>query len=210
MQTVSFELLYHIGSFDPRAKGSQFSKSHEGHGLSVSEYPDAWRQIARLGGQPLWRLSKRGNQFLDYHALSNDERLLIRAWGVEKGWVVHKTVWTVEYYDSEAEDSRVMYCRSEDEAKKEAGFPLGEDEAKIATREIVAATEKLAEFVGFMPDDMMAEHLLAVAYAETILLVDGVFWDDELAPLSYSAPRAVIFPARLPSWTVVNVSDDYP
>jgi len=50
----------------------------------------------------------------------------------------------------------------------------------------------------------MTEDFLSICYAEDVLKLDGVWWDDKLNPMSYSAPRGVIFNNMLPSWTKVK------
>lgn len=67
---ISFTKLYHVGTLNPENKGSD---SHEGSGLSVSVHPNEWTRIAKLGGGDLYSLSKSGNQFLDFHRMTDDE-----------------------------------------------------------------------------------------------------------------------------------------
>lgn len=200
MRLVSFDVVYHIGTMNPADKQKVFRGSYEGHGLSVSQFPDAWREIARLGGDPLWRLTRAGNQFLDFLALDNEQRKALNEWGLANGWVVPKTVWTVQYFDAEIDETRYFHCDSEEEAERES--PQEED-CTVSTEEILGATRKLNEYHGFEVDDVAVQDLLAVVYADQVLSIDGVFWDENLDVIGLTAPRAVIFPLRVADWKAV-------
>lgn len=210
MQTTQFSVLYHIGTLNPKDKYKVHTQSQEGHGLSVSQCPDAWREIARLGGNPLWRLSRDGNAFLDYHRLTDEERQVILNWGLESGWVALKEVWVASYYDEEVEDTRFFYVRSREQALAELDCESEDDfDAGQSIRQdtVPTASTRLNDYIGFKVDDVEVPDLLALAYADHELHLDGVFWEDILDPHSLSAPRAVIFPEKLSSWGIEPASD---
>jgi hypothetical protein len=50
---IAFDTAYHLGTLDPSLRGKEGGAvggdSQEGHLLSVSTCPEAWRSIARLG-----------------------------------------------------------------------------------------------------------------------------------------------------------------
>jgi hypothetical protein len=204
LNTITFDVLYHIGTMNPADKLKNFLASHEGHGLSVSQYPDAWREIARLGGHPLWRLTRPGNVFFDYHQLEADGIGEIEEWGLANGWIRQKQVWVGEYYDDEAEGTRVIYESTKKKLKEELESIADPDDETVSMekRVVPTTTAQLNAYHGFEVDDMSVPHLLAVAYVEHVLNLDGVFWDDILDPVGLSAPRAVILPERLAAWTI--------
>src|SRR3546814_10515345 len=98
---VSFDALWHRGTMDAADKGCR-GESHEGHGLSVSTDPDAWEEIAKLGGEPLWELSRDGNRFLDAHGLSECHRRKMSDWAESEGLAVRADAWRWSRYDDAA------------------------------------------------------------------------------------------------------------
>ena len=209
LKTRTFDVLYHIGTMNAADKQRNFHSSHEGHGLSVSECPDAWRSIARLGGGALWRLTRPGNAFLDYHSLEASGRQVIEDWGLAEGWVRQKQVWVGQYYDDEAEDTRFIYedTRKQLIVELECYADLDADETRIQKRTIPATKARLNQYHGFKVDDVSVPDLLAVAYADHVLKLDGVFWNDNMDVLGLSAPRAVILPQRVADWKAVPATE---
>lgn len=193
----SFKTLYHLGSMNPANKGIQGS-SLEGKGLSVSECPDAWRQIARLGGLPCWTLRRPGNQFLDYHKLSAPQWASVTAWGEAQGLVVPATLWVLTYEDDELGGEVEQVFASLEAANAEVE---SEDEG-LTSRPGFLGTESLSARMGRDVPPSLTLDFLALAYAEDQLDIDGVYWADKLDPGAYSAPRAVIFPCKLQSWSI--------
>jgi len=58
LPTILFQKLYHVGDLqgNPQENGDL-----EGPFLSVSEHPEAWREIARLGNSPTWEITSSQN-----------------------------------------------------------------------------------------------------------------------------------------------------
>lgn len=193
---ITCESVYHIGNLNVAEKGVRGS-SYEGNGLSVSVNPDAWEEIAELGGLPWWRLERSGASFLDFHALSAAQRNAIMDWGQTQGLVEPATIWRIEFEDDELESTMMRYFANEAEAQAEATYL---DAAPPITEPGWKCTEKLLLRMNWT--DALAEAVdgVAMAYAEDVLDVDGVWWDDKLAPEILSAPRGVIFPHRLTLW----------
>ena len=50
--------------------------------------------------------------------------------------------------------------------------------------------------------------IITEIYAEQVLDYDGIYWDEILDVASYSAPRGVIFNSKLPSFDVVNITQE--
>jgi len=199
---LSFDSVFHIGTLDLADKGTHGS-SLEGHGLSFAaseELVETWERIAKLGGQPTWRLDKPGARFVDAHRLSKAQRKEIKEWGVEEGYVELVTVWHAVRWDSEIEDE----TWSVHESKEDAELELDEG-GEIRRRRDLKGTAKLDQLIG-QQAGLSCFDLLLVAYVEQTTELDGVYWDD-LDDGWYSAPRGVILPAKVAEWRTVKLRD---
>lgn len=214
----------HIGSMQPQAKGTTHNRhSLEGHLLSVSVDPDAWRRIARLGAAPTWLmrpsfedapslLTVDGQDgapaalFLDMRRLSDEQRLQCAQWAVEQGLLRPAMFGEVSWFDEEL-DQRVAYnfdltdpkgCEAFDEelgSRKEDGW----DDVRAQRVEGHAPTEALHERIGFNVHAAHAAEMAAILYAQEVLrqhapALVGAWWDDELDTSRLSAPRGGVFP----------------
>jgi len=202
-----FERLFHVGRLDPAAKGID---SHEGDGLSVSRHPEDWRAIARLGDAPVWDIDTRDARFLDFHAFRRDKAAVGTAcdWAVEQGYLERGRVYVVTVPDEEGE-SLIFRFQDEAEAEEEArGYleaDLDGDELEAAVAQAVrraAGYLPTARLAGRMRHERgvplaLAVDLAVVAYAEDVLDLDGVWWEDAYDPARYSVPRGVLFARRL-------------
>lgn len=198
--------LYHVGTMDISRKRSF---SLEGDGLSVSICPNEWRRITRQTESGLWLLSKKDVKMLDYHKLSVRSVNNIVKWGIEKGLAAKGVLYDVESYI----DDELCYSTyaTYEEAINETDIPFldEEDDAeeyeeqlnRIVKREGLKATPKLINKVKVDIDASDVETHLVLLYCEYVLKIDGVYWDEELDVLNYSAPRGVIFNSRLNSFT---------
>lgn len=189
----------HIGTLDPSHREAS---SLEGEGLSVSINPDEWQQIAKLGGRPRWAITTdRPLRFIDAHKLTPKSRASINAWGVENGIVEEVTTYTAEWWDSDMEDRVAMVCSTREEADEQISWMLDDDSddgpTVTETRHLqfTAAYQRRGGHLGNVED------LLLVEWAEGKGDVDGVWWNDELDPDNYSAPRGVLLPSRLQEYT---------
>lgn len=203
---ASFEALWHVGTFDLADKGCN-GESHEGRGLSVSVDPDAWVEIHRLGGLPVWELTRAGNAFLDFHRLDRRRRKAVAAWCVENGYAVRGKAWKAEWQDDEAERRRHMLFDTRVEAEAQVE---DEPDATVGEVEVHRATALMEAFVGRHVDPVEMPDHMAAAYADKVLGLDGVWWEDERDPDLLSAPRGVIFPERLAAWRRAAASPDGP
>ena len=50
-------------------------------------------------------------------------------------------------------------------------------------------------------EPIMVADMLAMAYAEDVLRLDGVWWEDRHDPAALSAPRGAIFAARVAAFS---------
>lgn len=212
MEAVSLPLIklnqvYHVGSMDRTQKTQD---SYEGNGLSVSLHPDEWRQIGRgmVGGET-WILEKDNGAFLDAHSLTQNHWKEIASWAISQGYVEETTIYRFRYYDDEMED--VVYSdftnREDAEYESEEYDDTVEDnDGKIYPKieEIkgeLRGSEKLRQRIKVNFKQLDKSFLLPV-FVEDRTSLDGVWWEDDLDPIRYSAPRGVIVPSRLSSWVV--------
>lgn len=189
---ATFSSLTHVGSLNESDKQAW---SLEGDGLSVSTEPEAWEQIAQLGGNQWWTFEKDANKFLDAHELTDQQRAAINAWGVEAGYLVEAKGWRISWYDDEMEDTMSTILDSEEEARDELDDRESDEEPEEITRFVAGPN---------FPDSAgkdNADQVILSVWADKMTDFDGVWWNDDYDPDRYSAPRAVIFKSRLTEWS---------
>lgn len=202
--TISFPVLYHVGSMDSAKKGRG---SYEGAGLSVSLHPATWCEIAPLG-ERLFKLTKDNNQFLDYHDLGDEGYRTMVAWGIAHGYIEDSVVFRVPVYDSESDEWRYMTLLTREEAEYEkAEWDDDGNEPRIEEVHSQIGTAKLRDQCRQIKIDLDPHQLLATIWADAALGLDGVWFADNLDPLNLSAPRGVIFIDRLAEWDIVSTED---
>lgn len=195
--TCSFDILYHVG----KLTGSPYTPhdSLEGHGLSVSLFPEAWRQIARLGGAPCWKISCRGRkpEFLDALSFLADPFAVhdLMNWAVTQQLASPATLYRVLYVD-ESDREYFMLFSDRDEALAETDDP----ETVTCQQGWIPSDFLLQKTKYRKAEPCMATELVMLVYADEVLGLDGVYWDEELDPAQLSAPRGCIFPSRLDRW----------
>ncbi|MFC5505360.1 hypothetical protein [Bosea massiliensis] len=188
---------YHVGTLNPsdKRRGSQ-----EGAGLSISQHPEAWRQIARglVHGDDWVVRSTSGATFLDVYKLSDAHKAIIREWALGEGLATSSPIFEVSYYDDELEDDLRFTATNRAEAEAEAEEVDGE----VTVIDGLLATEAL-QALSFGPcEPIMVMDMVAIAYADLVLELDGAWWSDRLDPIRLSAPRGVIFKRRLDGWVI--------
>lgn len=200
MPTRSFAQLFHVGTLNLTDKGTD---SHEGSGLSVSLHPEEWMDIAEIGGD-IWRATKAGNRFLNFHRLSKTHRQIIHAWGEAHGYVTRQSLWRVNFYDEELEQENHVIFDNEEDAWEEADEmgtePIEVRNSFVGTTKLWQRSRHSRAYPGFEFD------LLCPIYAEDELNIDGVWWQDILDVARLSAPRGVIVPSKVASWTFTRIS----
>lgn len=195
---INVKNVYHIGTMNHQDKTKN---SLEGAGLSISNEPEAWCKIARLGGHDTFELIKSNNQFLNIHELSDAQRTVILNYGVENGLISPAKLFEVSYFDDEMDDTVFSIYESYQEAQIEA------EELDIEPVAIDGhiATETLKHLVNGDAHPLLVFDLLCTIYAVDVLNIDGVWWNDILDVFCYSAPRGVISTTKLPSWQINKV-----
>jgi len=201
-----FSRIYHVGDMAVQPPPNSRS-SHEGPCLSVSRTPNAWRHIAKLGMAPIWILSKPKGRFLDVCRISKEAWQIINAWAYQEGYAVECLAVMTECADmtENGDDIVKTYTHAtREESVRELGEDDEEDIIRRYTEVTPAPTDKLVEYaeqhvnLGFAPD------MLALAYAEHVLGLDGLYWHSELDMYCYAAPRAGIIRSKLSSWAITQ------
>lgn len=212
MKILKQEEWYHVGMMDVSKKGEN---SYEGHCLSVSQHPESWRRIARLGDSDTFRVHKENGQFLDAHALTDEQWKIIKTWGVEAGYLKEEEVFTYIFRDEEGEECAMeLYSRSEWEL--ESGWDEEDEEEQkslekncLRIERLLTATDALKDaecWVSKKCPSFISEDLILIRYADEVLEIDGVYWEDNLKESSLSAPRAGIVRSRLNQWSIENMT----
>jgi hypothetical protein len=199
--------VYHVGTLDI-ADRRQSAWDQEGDCLSVSEHPDAWRQIARLGGAGTWVGTPKGARharFLEALELDDDQFEHIRRWATEQGLIRHEVRWIASIEDDEAECTRELVCDSYEQALDEAF----DDPQAVREQTVMVGQEPLRAWSPHAQELAGGRHsmvgdLVVVAYAD-MAGYDGVWWHEELDPVVLSAPRGGITPSALDGWAFEKV-----
>lgn len=216
--------VLHYGSLDPAARDRK-GENQDGHCLSVSHCPWAWRRIADLKGVPLWslRCAEIGS-FIDVHALSNEKGLRshIAEWGISndyaepkllwRGWSLDRKsgTWSAAMYSSRREAFEEVDTLGQYEKVDQVPGPDGK--CGIQAVETLTGTPKLEEAVRVSKlAKVESFEFVLILWAEaTQPEIDGLWWLDPYNPDSQTAPRGCILPSRLPRWNPTRVAiDDY-
>jgi len=191
------EKVWHVGILDKSLKGTN---SLEGSGLSVSECPLVWEEIAELGGK-YYELTKAKGRFLDFHSLTEEQREIIRQWGLESRFITLETLYKYVIYNEEGEE---MYGLAY--SYKEAFEEVNDEELVFELPNRMVPTEKMKERV-LGSSLINTLELLCTVYVEDVLHLDGVWFHDVMDRNSLSAPRGVIVLNQIDSWTIEEVSE---
>lgn len=211
--------VFHLGTMDPQIKGRTHNAcSLEGNGLSISTHPEAWREIARLGGEDKWELCREGAKFVDLRSLGQEHLDAVIQWAQQQGLVEMVPVAQVSY-DGEypGEGFRTvaffdMTCPEQQRmAKDELEAIEPEEHPRMETVDMPRATLAMNERVGFKVPMGHVGDIALTLYAEDVLHeslgLDGVWWEDDLSPADLSAPRGVIHLRALSSWQIEKVQE---
>lgn len=218
--TLNFGEVFHVGSLNPQLKGATHNAtSLEGNGLSVSLHPDAWRQIARLGGAPVWALkASQGSAFLNARAMSQPAWQTVMDWALTQGLVEPTQLIEVSWYDEDAGGRISMQFdvqKADAENDARAEFEEHEDlTPEVSKADALRATDALNSRIEFAVDIGMVKDMALTCYVEDVLHglhgLQGVWWDDVLDVHSYSAPRGVIHHQAIDGWSRNTIQSDLP
>jgi hypothetical protein len=185
--------LFHVGDLDIKNK-KEFSL--EGSGLSVSKNPEEWREIARLGNRDLFLLINPNGLFLDAYKLNKSQKTNIIVWGIENGYIQLTEKFRVLYGDGS-----YMEFSNLEEAKYEAGgnYKIKRIKAGLNPSDKLKKDSKQNRI-----DISHTFDLLLTVFIEKTTNYDGIWWNDRLSVLDYSAPRGVIFNYKLENWNIIK------
>lgn len=198
--TKVFDTLWHVGTLDASDKRHG---SLEGAGLSVSQHPDEWERIARLGGNSVWELCRLGACFVDAYAMSDEQWSVVLAWGTEQGLCRRGTGWRVSWWDDDLDDDVSFMFASFDAASNEVSE--GTTEPIEVKAWLPTARLQEVSMWATLPDLVCVRDLVLADWAAREPRFAGVWWDDLLAPDLLSAPRGVIPKEQLGSWSVTRL-----
>ena len=192
---LSFQNLYHVGDLNPDSKKGW---SLEGSGMSVSRHPVEWSRIARLSGD-IHEFNVPENRFLDYHSLTDDQKSALDQWGLEKGYIEPVTLYRVTRWDAEADSEMTMTFEGLDEAMEETDEDGFDPEPFDGFRATDEYPDKFVDPLDYQ------QVLAAIWVSETAPELDGVWWEDNLDVLAYSAPRGVLSMNKIAEWVDSSV-----
>lgn len=192
--------MFHVGNLSEPRK-TVGGTGNEGDGLPVSEHPEEWRGIAKLGDAPVWNLQKKGGVFVDVlRVLRNKSaKNAVLAWADAESLTEPSDLYRVTWEDEDGEERYFEYTdRSEAEAEMDEGRRLEVVEGGVKPSEKMQTWYR--GFAGKNLDNALLLDMLVFRYAEQAGVYDGVWWNEGLDPAAHSAPRGSIYQGRLKEW----------
>jgi hypothetical protein len=206
--TRSFSTVFHVGDLSGERERPHIS--YEGAGVSVSHHPEVWANLVQTTGDSTlatavatYELTTESATFYDAMP-GGPPRSSVIEWVLANDFVQEVSGFEVRWQES-GDDHTMQFFE----------FDRAEREASVAGRELHPATvlaldqrgkrywERAFEQLPSEADPLVIRGLTPVWYAEAHDY-DGVWWDEDLAPANYSAPRGVIFQSRLDEWTILS------
>ncbi len=213
--------VYHVGALEVSERARQDKGSLEAFCLSVTRHPEDWTSIAKLGGNPVWEMSRSGSLWLDVLALDDASRDEIAVWAKDCGFAEPATYWRSWSTDEDGE-WRYIRCASFEAAEFELDDPDRDGPCANGSCIEVENGYRLTE-LGMQQLERWQEATdymdgLIILYARDVLApgetrLAGLWWDEVHDPEMLSCPRGAILPARLSQFQSIKVertpSDTY-
>lgn len=204
--------LYHVGTMDPSQSDPH---SYEGHLLSVSEDPDAWRRIARLSGDE-WSLTCPNAWLVDVHAIREDKETwnLFLFWADSKGLIEFVDCHVATWHDDEFGCDMSQSFASREDLEEEFD-PEYIEERGVETRiekHTPRLTERAMQKYELTRQDIAWDVTYALPdwvrakFCPQDARIKGLWWEDENDPSILSAPRGGIFPEKVEMFTALNLT----
>lgn len=195
---LNLSKVYHVGFLNVNDLEARpvVDFSLEESGLSVSQCPDEWTKIAKLGVSDRYILKKENPNFFMAHEDGNEKAL---EWCLENGYLKRAKKYRAYNTDEDGEeyymelDKRSEAERESEDVRSVNGYVF--DEKGIQYWKSHFSSKVRNDF---------AEAFSVVFYAEHCGF-DGVWWNDILDVNSHSAPRGVIFQSKLSEWKITKV-----
>jgi hypothetical protein len=152
------------------------------------------------------RSRRRGQTGLVLPGRRPNWREKLENYAVKEGLLVPVKRYLARWYDEELDQTVDMLFADRAEAQEEADMDGGRG-GSVLERTVLVATDELRQlhwehrFSGKLDDSLAAD--IAVLYLLSLDDgYDGAWWNEDLAPEIYSAPRGVIFESKLAEWGV--------
>lgn len=194
--TVNKPAVTHVGTMNPDKRNNN---NFEGVGLCVSECPNDWVRICKLGGLPRFNLAKANSIFASYLSVN---KASLTHWANKNGFIQTQPVYRVYFIDCETgiESYISTECRETAQVEAEA------QESKICEGVMHIPTDKLNDhFCISVPKDNALEYSFQLYVEKYYPEVDGVWFDYENDG-DYSAPSGLIFDKSLLNWSPEEVN----
>jgi hypothetical protein len=167
--------------------------------MSFSSCPEAWEEIAELSG-PWWDTDLSDKKIIDGLTFLKSSTLMdnVHVWALINGLATKADVFKAIWRDTEIDEMVETWCTTKKQALAEIE---DQDEASVEPSTQWAPTKALCIRMGTdvsqagKPNPNTASELM-MAWAEDHGW-DGAFWNENLNPSAYSAPRGVVFKSRL-------------
>ncbi len=204
---VTANSLFHWGTMRvENINKSGFSQ--EGNNLSLSECPNDWSKILRLGQESkLFSFSKTGGIFVDILSvlkdnINNELREELLSLAITNGLLERKEIYKFEYEDPETEDIMQMFFETREQALKEAY-----DECEVFCELSYIGTKKLRDSLGVSEElsRIRGEEYAYIDLIKKYTNVDGIFWNYQNDVNIYSLPLYCIFPHKVSEWSYKEV-----
>jgi hypothetical protein len=204
--TRSFSTVFHVGDLSGERERPHIS--YEGAGVSVSQHPEVWRDIVRKTGDSTlatgattYELSNQSATFFEA-VPGGPPRESVIEWAFANGFVHEEDGYEVRW--QQGDDCHTMQFFDRARAEREAAVA----DCELHDTMLLALGERGRRYwehafkqLPSEADPLVIRGLTPIWYAEAHDY-DGVWWNEDLAPANYSAPRGVIFQSRLGEWTV--------
>lgn len=208
-QCIRFRTVFHVGQRQRPVEKP--SSSMEGPGLSVTQHPDAWREIARLRG-PTWELRRRRGRKLGFFFDMYSDKVELLKFAATLGLVHRGEVVVVSYDDDEVGDRRLLMFNSRAEAEVEYADLVESDVAAVIEKSeawlpSIDLETTWQHYFSHPLDLILVEDFAIHQVIDMATDYDGLWWNDRLDPPTLSAPRGVIVPAQINEWGWRKVED---
>lgn len=195
---MNLEIVYHVGYLNLANLENRplTSYSLEGSGLSVSQHPEEWMEIAQLGGRNLYELKNSNPNFFFFNETNHEKAL---QWCVENDYLFSGQKYRAYCTDEEGDEYYFEFS-SLKKAKRES------DDVRVNQGYNFSNKGKSywSLFCSSPIDNSLAEAYAVIFYAEAHGF-DGVWWNEMLDVSAYSAPRGVIFQSQLNNWKIAEL-----
>lgn len=217
IKQICHRQVVHIGHLDRNP--SDLAPSLDGPGISVSIDPDLWRSFSGANAPDIV-LENSSALWVDALSFGPDDVREVAAWMVQRNYMKATKLWEVMVFDEATGDFVERAFLDRGDAAMAAGRTLDEEIAAAARGEGSAmeidsyvlqsrALKRLKRW----PDPLRWYDAAILLYVREVVLpkrplVVGIWWDEATVRDSLAAPRGVLFPEALDSFSIENDEGD--